>query len=183
MADRIYLLSTLNSANRCALKCIEDIQLDIGSSEFGFKIQAVAAHVLLRLGFQVNAVNHSGHPDIAASKVQVEYRFEVEAQVGRPRLRQLSDDDFNCLIGHPNTVGFYALAINFPTPYWVLVPASRLVHRSRPSSNVMLESLRDVRFSTEWTREYTRLLNCFCREIKLRSSTRLGVTAIAGRGY
>lgn len=164
-----------------ASECIDRIRLDISPVEFGYKIQALAAHVLLRLGYKINEVNQSGHPDIVATKDRREFRFEVEAEVTGPRSRKLTDADFASLTESSNAVGYYALAISFPTPYWVLVPASKLICRKFPSSNMLLEALSDKAYSEKWTYEYVQLLQSACRQIKLASFGDLTKMAVAGR--
>ena len=149
-------------------------------SEFGYRVQGLAAHVLLGLGYRVDTVNQYGHPDIVAVRDGREFRFEVEAEVGRPRLRQLDDADFQSLTNAGNCIGYYALAISFPSPYWVLVPALTLV--GRPAGpNILLEALSDKEYSAEWTREYIYLINSACRRIRLASFNYLSQTALAGR--
>ncbi len=159
--------------------CIERMRL---KADFGYKVQAIAAHVLLRLGYQIEAVNQSGHPDIVAVRHGMEFRFEVEAEVGSPRPRKLADADFASLLEVPNEFGYYALAISFPTPYWVLVSASKLYGRRRPSTNILLEALSDKEYSDEWTSEYLRLLNVSCRQIARASFNQLSELALQGRG-
>ena len=172
--------------NNCAVsgasECIERIRSGISPAKFGYKIQALAAHVLLRLSYRVDEVNHSGHPDIVATKDGREFRFEVEAEVTGPQPRRLTEADLDSLTKAPDVVGYYALAISFPTPYWVLVSASRLVNRNFPSSNMLLEALSDKAYSAEWTYEYVRLLHSACRQIKLASFSDLSQMALAGHG-
>ena len=170
-----------SSGDAQATECIEHIRHSVSSSEFGLKIQALAAHVLLRLGYEISAVNQYGHPDIVAVRNGNEVRFEVEAEAGSPRLRQLTDADFESLIGVRNATGYYALAISFPKPYWVLVPASKLVGRP-PSPNILMEALSDATYSEEWTREYVGLLKDKCRLIRLMVFSDLSRMALDGQG-
>ena len=149
-------------------------------SDFGFQIQALAAHVLLRLGYKVIEVNHQGHPDITAILHGREYRFEVEAEVAGPRPRQLTPADFESLAETPN--GYYALAISAPSPYWVIVPVSKLVNRKHPSSNILLEALSDKEYSAIWTRTYIELLRDAGRQIRLASFSDLRKLALKGLG-
>lgn len=164
-----------------AAGCIENMRLNVRSAEFGYKVQALAAHVLLRLGFQVHAINQSGHPDIVATRGTERYHFEVEAEVGRPRPRRLHQEDFASLVGVPGVFGYFALAIGFPIPSWVLVPAERLQYRN-PSPNVLLESLSDKDFSRAWTTEYQELLSEECRRILDSSFATLCGQALTGSG-
>jgi len=164
-----------------AAGCIEDMRLNVRSAEFGYKVQALAAHVLLRLGFQVHAINQSGHPDIVATRGAKRYHFEIEAEVGRPRSRRLKEEDFASLVGVPGVFGYFALAIGFPTPRWVLVPAERLQSRN-PSPNVLLESLSDKDFSQAWTAAYQGLLSRECHRILESSFATLCRRALTGNG-
>ena len=163
-----------------AKECIERIYSSASSGEVGYKVQALAAHVLLRLGYQIKEVNHSGHPDIVAIRDGREFRFEVEAEVTGPRLRKLTEADLASLMEGPNVVGYYALAISSPEPYWVLVLASELAIRNSPSSNVLLEALSDREYSAEWTREYVRLLQNACQKIRLTPFSKLSCMALEG---
>ena len=113
-----------------ASECIERIRSSVSPVKFGYKIQALAAHVLLRLGYQIDAIKRSGHPDIVAVRNGREFRFEVEAEAFGPRPRKLTAADLASLTEAPNIVGYYALAISFPKPYWVLVPASILARQN-----------------------------------------------------
>ena len=164
-----------------ATDCIEQMRLSVEPSELGYKVQALAAHVLLRLDCQLREINQYGHPDIVATRGPEELRFEIEAEVSGPRLRQLTDEDFPSLIDSTGAVGYYALAVSFPTPRWIVVPAYRLKGR-RPSSNVLLEALSDRDFSDAWTFEYLNLLHKECRRIRRASFATLCAEAMAGRG-
>ena len=171
---------TDSATYNAAMECIERVHSKSSPTDFGYKIQALGGHVLLRLGYQVSGVNQSGHPDIIASIGGTEYRFEVEAEVTRPRLRKLTGADFDSLINVPNVIGYYALAITFPSPRWILVQASKLVNRRSPSSNILLEALSDKELSAQWTTAYLQLLHDSCKQIGLRSFNRLSRMAEAG---
>lgn len=171
----------MSRARPDASECIERIRSSVSAAKFGYKIQALAAHVLLRLGYQIDAINRSGHPDIVATKGGREFRFEVEAEAFGPRPRQLTAADLASLTGGPSIAGYYALAISCPKPYWVLVPASQLADRTLSSPNILLEALSDKEYSEEWTREYVRLLQDRCYQIKLATFSCLRQMALEGR--
>ena len=170
-----------DSEARQASDCIESLRQSISSVEFGYKVQALAAHVLLRLNCRVVEINRSGHPDIVATRGMEEFRFEIEAEVADPRRRQLTDDDFASLVEVTDAVGYFALATSSPTPRWIVVPAEHLKSR-RPSSNVLLEALSDRDLSDAWTHEYINLLNAECRQVRRISFRALCERALAGRG-
>lgn len=152
------------------------------ATAFGYKMQALAAHVLLRLDYRIIEVKRAGHPDIVSVKDGREFRFEIEAEVAGPRARRLTSADFGALINNnSNAVGYFALAVSFPMPYWVLVPASKLIRRNLPSGNALLEALSNREYSEAWTQEYTALLQGSCREIRQASFKSLVQMALAGR--
>ena len=133
------------------------------------------------LTVRVKEINRSGHPDIVATRGHEELRFEIEAEVVGSRPRHLKDDDFASLTNVSGTIGYFALAIRFPTPRWILVPAERLVGR-KPSSNVLLEALSDRNLSEAWTYEYINLLSEECSRVGRSSFGSLCKRALAGRG-
>lgn len=150
------------------------------AAAFGYWIQGLAAHVLLRLGYDVLEINRAGHPDIRATKDGRECRFEIEAEVIGQRSRQLTTLDFKALMESPEAFGYFALAISFPMPYWVLVPASKLARRELPCGNALLQALSDSAYSQEWTREYLALLQRSCRRAREASFSDLTKLALAG---
>ena len=161
---------------------IDRIRSNLSESAFGYKIQAIAGHVLLRLGFEIDEINSSGHPDIIARINEQKFHFEIEAEVGAIRLRKLTDADFKSLIS-PGIVGYYALAVIIPTPGWILVPARKLVTRKNRCSKALLKALSDKRMSEEWTREYTNLVRGSYRQLKYSSFKILCDRALEGRNY
>lgn len=171
----------LNSnASSTPSKCIDRIRSGLSGPAFGFKVQALAAHVLLRLDYQILGVNSSGHPDIVAYRDGTEFRFEVEAEVSGRHLRKLTDADLDSLTDMPGVIGYYALAISVPAPKWVLVSAQKLARRARSSPRSLLEALSDKLLSEAWTDEYTRLICNEWRWIKLASYAALCERALAG---
>lgn len=148
--------------------------------EFGYKIQALAAHVLLRLNHRVTTVNATRHPDVVTVKGEREFRFEVEAEVSGVKKALLTPADFAGLLS-PGGFGFFALAVSFPRPFWVLVPAESLARRNKPAGHALLKALSDKAFSSAWTHEYVSLLGRSCRDVLDRSFDQLVQRAIDGR--
>ena len=180
--DPTWLPNTSKSAPAKVVDCIARLRSESSPTEFGYKIQALAAHVLVGLNHQVVEVNSRGHPDIVSIKHGREYRFEVEAEVVASKRRMLTSSDFEALIDDTRVAGYFALAISFPKPYWLLVPAQRLARRNSPSGNALLEALSDKAFSTEWTCEYLSLVERSCREMLDRSFNQLVRRAKRGFG-
>lgn len=163
-----------------ARECVDDIRSRITPVDFGYRVQALAGHVLLRLGYRIETVNQRGHPDILAVRDGLRYCFEIEAEVGRPRPRKLTDSDLEVLMDVPDGLGYYALSISFPYPRWIVVRASSLVDRIHAAPNVLLEALSDKAYSQLWTAEYVNLLNASCCKIKTASFASLTASIFSG---
>ena len=154
---------------------------ELSAPMFGFKMQAVAAHILLRLNHRVVEVNRTGHPDIVSLRDGVEYRFEVEAEVIGSRKRLLTPEDVAGLVGGHGVVGYFALAVSFPKPFWVLVPAAVMARRGTPSGNALLRALSDKELSKAWTQIHFALLEKSGRVIRERSFDHLAQRALTGQ--
>ena len=165
-----------------AVDCLRRMRSESSRGEFGYKIQALAAHVLVGLKHRILQVNHTGHPDIVSVKDGQEFRFEVEAEVVGAGKRMLGTADFEGLLGSAGVEAYFALAVSFPRPYWLVVPARRLVGRSAPAGNALLRALSDEMLSSEWTREYLSLIRRSCREMLDRSFNQLVRRATNGAG-
>lgn len=164
-----------------ASHCIENLLQNATPPEFGLKVQALAAHVLLRLGCRVIEINRTGHPDIVAMRDGYELRLEVEAEVLGSRGRQPTADDLAALINGSTAIGYFALAVSRPTPHWIVVPAEKLVGR-RPSHKVLLKALSDRELSDAWTDAYVELLSEKAGRVVHYSFETLCRRALAGRG-
>ena len=172
--------NSISTHRAAAVKCLSRLRSQTSPSRFGYRIQALAAHVLVGLSHRVVAVNSQGYPDIVSVKNGQEFRFEVEAEVVGVRRRMLTSSDFAGLIS-PGVKGYFALAVSFPRPYWMLVPAHRLTRRKRPAGPALLEALCDKTFSSAWTDQYLSLIDRSCRDILDRSFDQLAQRAIDGR--
>ena len=171
-----------NFAETDPAQCIRRVRSGCATdSEFGYKMQGIAAHVLLRLGYRIDSNNPSGNPDIVASIGGTEYRFEVEAEVVGPRPRKLTKADLASLTESSNIVGYFGLAIISPSPSWILVPATKLVRKTLPLNNMWLEALSDKSYSEAWTREFHKLLQESCRLIEFASFSKLKQMALEGQ--
>ena len=150
-------------------------------SEFGYKMQAVIGHILLRQGFEIREINQSGHPDIVAELDEVRHVFEIEADTSTPKPKQLTRQDFESLLCDTATLGWYGRLVNLHKPYWILVRASKLAHRSRATSVSMLMALSDREFSDSCTKTYFEILRRSMPRIQESSFGRLSSDAIRGQ--
>lgn len=170
------------ASSECAVatQCLARLKSKTSAAEFGYKVQALAAHVLLALNHEVVEVNQRGHPDVVSVKDGEVFGFEIEAEVVGGAKRRPTSSDFDALMA-TDLRGYFALAVSFPRPYWVVVPAWRLMRRRLPAGNVLLEALSDKGFSSNWTREYLSMISRSCEQVSDRSFEQLVRRAITGR--
>ena len=164
-----------------AADCLERLRSRVSPSEFRYRVQALAGHVLLGLGHSIVEINQKGYPDLITVKGGQEFRFEVEAEVLARRPRMLTPSDVDGLTGN-RVEGYFAVAVSFPQPCWVLVPVQRLASRGSPSVMALLRALSDKTFSSEWTNEYVSLIRRSHRDVLDRSYHQLVQRAMDGRG-
>ena len=182
LMDRHWLSSESNlDEHAVAADCLARVRSRVSPGEFGYRIQALAGHVLLGLGHSIVEVKQKGHPDLVSVKDGQEFRFEVEAEVVGRKKRMLTPSDFEGLID-TSVEGYFALAVSFPRPFWVLVPASRLVQRELRAGTALLKALSNKEFSCEWTNEYASLISRSFRDVVDRSFDQLVQRALDGRG-
>lgn len=161
---------------------VEDIKRITSASEFGFIIQGLAAHILLRLGAGVLEINSSGHPDIVAEYSTHIVRYEIEADMGGYRDRLLTQADINSLSPKkPTDKGYFALALCGPYPSWVLLDYSVIRRRTIRTSPIVLRTLSDKQASDLWTKEFISLILRNQKNLKLFSFDYLCRLAIEGR--
>lgn len=164
-------------------KCLEKLKGAIGPSELGFRIQGLAAHVLLRLGARVLQINSQGHPDIVAEVERGLVRIEVEAAIHGTRARAPTEEDLDAIAPHSSTdKGYFAVALCGPYPRWLLVEYERLRRRhGTPASPAILQALADTEASEQWTAEFVELLVNHCTRLPFFSFDFLARRAKEGR--
>ena len=139
---------------------LHDLCKNVGDSDFGFRIQGLLAHVLIRLGIKIFEVNHQGHPDIVGDVENKRIKLEVEAAVGKARKRIIDEEDIEAIKpNNKNEKGYFAVLDCGLPPEWLLVDYQRLKWRSSESlSMITLKSLSDKEFSSKCTEEFFNLV-------------------------
>lgn len=148
-----------DAAHWQAGKYLITLRSTISLSEFGFRIQGLAAHVLLRLGARILEVNSKGHPDIVAEDQRGIMRIEVEADIHGFRARTLEEADFKAIAPRsPTDKGYFALALCGPYPRWLVMDYARLRRRASPASPAIFQALAESEPSARWTSEFIDLV-------------------------
>lgn len=132
--------------------------LGVSASELGYRVQALLAETLARMGAGIDAVARAGHPDVIARiggrvlRVQVKSTRQPHFSIGAEDVEgvrpQSSQED-----------GYVAVLDLRPPMNWICVPHARalaVVGRTVPVT--MLESMADAKFSAQCTRACAQLL-------------------------
>lgn len=164
-------------------KCLETLRGAVGVSEFGYRVQGLAAHVLLRLGARVLQINSQGHPDIVAELDRGLIRVEVESDFHGARAHALTQEDLDGIVPRSATdKGYFAIALCGPYPRWLLVDHARLRRRhGTPASPAVLQALADPETSKQWTMEFIALLMAHCERLPLLTFDFLVRRALEGK--
>lgn len=135
----------------------------IGESEFGYRAQALFAHVLLRLGGVIVEIKAQGHPDIIAGMSRQTLLIQVKSILPSRRHRRytLGTQDLEGI--HPPDLGYQGLLALLdcaPPVSWIVVDYHRLCKLGRnPVSLVTLRAMADRQLSLRCTEEFVKLIS------------------------
>ena len=141
-------------------RLLEKLLSDVGPVEMGFRMQAVAAHVLLGQGNRIIAVNNSGHPDIIASSENVIIRVEVEADIRGTGEHLPKEADLEALKPlAPTDKGYFAILVCSPFPKWIVVDSSKFTGRRYKLSLSLLDVLCNKTQTNEWNDLFLKFID------------------------
>ena len=124
-----------------AARVLSELRSDVGFSRFGLVIQALFAHVLIRMGGQVIDVRTPGHPDIIAKLNGNLQNIEVEAASRKTIARRLERGDLEVLQrGGNEESGFFCVLDCGPPVEWLCVDVASL--GSRVNEDLRISLLR-----------------------------------------
>lgn len=106
---------------------LDDLRTACGDSEFGYRMQALFAHVILRLNGQVSEINAQGHPDIRARLGRRELLIQVKTFWHRSptSMFELSSEDIAGIRAVGEREGVLAVLDCAVPVRWNVVPADR----------------------------------------------------------
>lgn len=166
-----------------AAKLLTDLRNDVGFCKFGLVIQALFAHVLLRLGGKVVDIKNPGHPDIRAILEGQLYNIEVEHATRKTLPRQLEQGDLEVLENRREGERGYFCVLDCGSPItWLCVDVASL--RSRVSGELRMSLLRGYsnrEMSLNCTAEFSRLVISETRNLHQLTYDLLRQEALSGR--
>ena len=166
-----------------AAECLRGLIQRVGNVEYGYRVQGLAAHVLIRLGAVVTAINASGHPDIIATIIQRTVRIEIEADIGSHAHRRPTLEDLEAIRPKVNNdIGYCAYFISWPRMRWLLVPYESLASRRDPIPLATAAALAEPTLSMAWSEAMVSIVAERCEKLWSYSFGSLCRRALAGQG-
>lgn len=166
-----------------AAKLLTALRNDVGFPTFGLLVQALFAHILLRLGANVLAIKNPGHPDIRAMLAGQLYNVEVETATRKTLPRQLEQRDLDVLQNlNEGERGYYCVMDCGPPLAWLCVDVASL--GSRAGERLRLSLLRGYsnrELSLDCTEEFSRLVLQEARSLHRLTYDVLRQEALSGR--
>ncbi|MBI4244231.1 MAG: hypothetical protein HY606_09100 [Planctomycetes bacterium] len=162
------------------------LRASIGDSEFGYRMQAFFAHVLLELGGSIIEINQQGHPDIKwnfngkTSLIQV--KTTTHSNVGWC-LTISPDDIAGIRPSGLNEVGYFAVLDCAVPISWLISEYDKI--RRHESRSVNIETIRtaiNLDFSNEFTAVFTELMTMHKERLYMLTYAILRERALRGEG-
>ena len=165
-----------------AAKLLVDLRNDVGIQTFGILVQALFAHVLLRLGGKVLDVKHPGHPDILATWAGHLYYIEVETATRKILPRHLEPRDLDVLrVSKDGEHGYYCVLECGPPLAWLCVDVASLGQRVHGDLRLsLLRGYSNRELSLDCTSEFSLLVIQEARSLHQLTYDRLRQEVLSG---
>ena len=176
-------ISKMSQSPYDAAKLLADLRNDVGVQRFGLVVQALFAHVLLRLGGNVLDVKSPGHPDIRAMLAGQMYNIEVETAGRKTLPRQLEQGDLDVLqVRGDGEHGYFCVLDCGPPIAWLCVDVASLGRRAGGELRLsLLRGYSNRELSLDCTAEFSRLVVKEARILHQLTYDQLRQEVLSGR--
>lgn len=160
------------------------LRTNIGDSEFGYRMQAFFAHVLLELGGSIIEINQQGHPDIKAhfnGKISL-FQVKTITHSSAGWSLTIRSEDIEGI--HPsgfNKAGYFAVLDCAIPISWLIIEYDQM--RRHESHSVPIETIRaatNVELSIECTTVFSELVTQHLEKLHLLTYGILRKRALSG---
>jgi len=164
---------------------LELLRHTIGDSEFGYRVQAMFANLLVRLGWSIVEIKSQGHPDILARQGERRLLVEVEFVPEFRRKHVVKQDDLDGTQStDANSKGYLALLDLAPPASWLLLDSNLLRRRGTGTLRlVTLHAVADRHLSRECSQEFVAFVSKNQSELQNLSFHTLCERAMAGEAW
>lgn len=143
-------------------QALDLLRANTGDSQFGYRMQAFFAHVLLELGGSIIEINQQGHPDIKWNYNGKTSIFQIKTithSYAGWNLAIGSDDIAGIRPNGPNETGYFAVLDCAAPISWLIIEYDQM--QRYESRSVTIETIRAVanaEFSDECTNVFAELV-------------------------
>ena len=143
-----------------AARLLAELRREKGFSSFGLLIQALFAHVILRLGGDILDIRSPGHPDIRAIFGGRIHNIEVETAKRKTNPRRLEAGDLEVLLTTKDWErGYFCVLDCGPPVAWLCVDIASLGQRVTEKLPIsLLRAYSDWDYSVDCTTQFSELV-------------------------
>ena len=141
---------------------LEALRQRCGDAEFGYRMQALFAHTVMRQGWRILAINAKGHPDIYALAEDEEVLIQVKSNAHRSASTtfELSHDDVAGIRAIGRRTGWFALLDCAVPVQWFVISSQRATSLlGRPLHLATLKANCDLEISATCTRHFHEIIS------------------------
>jgi hypothetical protein len=162
---------------------MDDLRAECGDAEFGYRLQALFAHVLLRLGARVLEINAQGHPDVRVRLSDREMLVQVKtcSHTSAATIFEMTEEDVTGITEAGRRAGVLAFLDCAEPVSWSIVPADRaaaMVGRLVHVATLRADS--DHALSEDCTEEFLAMIQTIGHRLRNLTYTLLRDRALAG---
>jgi hypothetical protein len=179
------MVLNLSLDNPSLASLLGELRGQCGDIEFGYRMQAMLAHVLIRLGVTILEMNAQGHPDIRAQLKDGELLVQVKTVLHRSHLSMfdLRPEDLIGISAAGRREGLLAVLDCAEPAQWVVITADRaslLVGQSVHVATLQAISHREL--SSDYTAEFADIVRAQRERLRNLTYNVLRSRALSGAG-
>lgn len=164
---------------------VEELRHRRSDSEFGYRMQAIFAHVLMRQGWRILEIKAKGHPDIRAAMGDHGLFVQVKSVSHRSANStiELSSDDAAGIRAMGQHAGWFAVLDCAVPIQWIVIERGRAVRLlGTPHHLAILQANRDVVLSKHCNEAFLEIISEHQERLPNLRYTVLCNRALAGNG-
>lgn len=172
----------MNKPDETVGQVLSELRRHCGDSEFGYRMQALFAHLMIRQGARVLEINAQGHPDIRARFGDLEMLVQVKTVAHRSStsLLQLLKSDLSGTTALGRRTGFFAILDCAEPAQWLVIPNEYAkAFAGRAAHIATLRALRDVARSEDYNADFDQIIIANRRRLQYLSYRLLCTRALS----
>src|SRR6266568_7498311 len=174
MISILFWVRTLSDTNFEIFRSLRDLRIRCGDAGFGYRMQALFAHILMRQGWSILEISAQGHPDIRASMLDQEILVQVKSVAHRTAnsMIELSSDDVAGISAIGRRAGWFAVLDCAAPARWIMIRSNRAAWLlGKPIYVTTLRANSDVAISADCNEHFYEIVSTNCARLTNLSYT------------